>query len=75
MTNFEEFLPREVRLTVAQAAVAIGKTERAIYKWVQTGRVKAVKDAAGRSSIRWGDLLDAESSVRRGRPSGTPTRR
>lgn len=65
----------EVMLSIAECATYLHKSERAIYKWVTKGTVRHTRDSSGKTIIRLGDLLEAETSTKRGRPAGIPTRR
>lgn len=62
-------------VTIKQAAVLANRAPRKIYEWVQNGRLPARKDEHGVLVVKGVDVLRAESTVKRGRPRGTVTRR
>lgn len=66
---------QDLMLSIAECAIYLHKSERAIYKWVTKGKVRHTRDSSGKTIIRLGDLLEAETATKRGRPAGTPTRR
>lgn len=62
-------------LTVKEAAVLIGKSPRAIYEWIENGRLAVRRDAKNRMTVLAKAVLRIEPTVRRGRPRGRVSRK
>ncbi|UGS26352.1 excisionase family DNA-binding protein [Microbacterium resistens] len=63
-------VPRVIQkreLTVAEAAVATGKSVDTIYRWIRNGKLRATETAEG-MTVRTDRLLEVAGSVRSGRP-------
>ena len=58
-------------LTVAEAAEIVNRSKDAVYLWIRQGKLRAQKDALGRSFVMVKDVLRVEADQKRGRPSGT----
>jgi excisionase family DNA binding protein len=52
---------------VDHAAELVGRGRDAIHKWIQRGKLRAIKDEHGRSTVRVGDVLALSAEVRRRR--------
>lgn len=61
-------------LTVAEAAVLVGRSQRSIYRWVESGSLGSRVEPDGSMRVRSADVRRAESVVRRGRPRDTASR-
>lgn len=64
-------MPRPTKdsvVTIREAAAALGRSERTIYAWVADDRLASAKGADGALRIRYGDAVEVESRIRRGRP-------
>ena len=55
-------------LTVAEAALLTGKSSRAIYRWIDGGRLTPRTGEHGEILIQSAEVLRVESETRRGRP-------
>lgn len=58
-------------LTVAEAAEIVNRSKDAVYLWIRQGKLRAQKDALGRSFVLARDVLRVEADQKLGRPSGT----
>lgn len=63
----------EAFVDIDQAALLVGRNSRTVYRWINSGRLRTISDAAGHQFIKVGDLLNVESSTKKGRPAGVPT--
>ncbi len=62
-------------VTVAEAALLVGKKPRTIYRWIETDRLAWRQNTNGVLEVLSKAVIRIEPTVRRGRPRGTPTRR
>ena len=62
-------------ITVAEAAILVGRHPSRIYAWIDQGRLATQVNPAGVTEVLSKAVRRIESEVRRGRPRGTPTRR
>lgn len=58
-------------VSVADAALLAHRSERTVYAWVRAGRVQARRGDGGATTVLALDVLEAERTVVRGRPTGT----
>lgn len=72
MTNTPK--PKEW-VTVAEAAVLVGRDKRQIYRWIDRGRLATRANVEGVTEVLSKAVLRVESEVKRGRPKGRPSRR
>jgi len=61
-------------LTVAEAAVLVGRHPRKVYAWIENGTLKGRRSADGKLEVSSTDALRVESVTKRGRPVGTASR-
>ena len=61
-------------LTVAEAAVLVGRHPRKVYAWIQNGALKSRTSAAGTLEVASADAVRVESVTKRGRPVGAASR-
>lgn len=52
---------------IEEAALMVGRGTSAIHKWIQRKLLPSLKDDAGRSIVRVGDVLDVAAQFRRKR--------
>lgn len=62
-------------ITVAEAAVLVGRHPSRIYAWIDQGRLATNVNASGVTEVLSKAVRRIEGEVKRGRPRGTPTRR
>lgn len=62
-------------ITVKEAAAHAGRSERAIYEWIEKGHLAVIRDNENRMLVLTKAVKRIEPTMRRGRPRGTPTRR
>lgn len=62
-------------VTVAEAALLVGRAPRTIYEWIENDRLATRLNAEGITEVLSKAIIRIEPTVRRGRPRGTPTRR
>lgn len=62
-------------ITVAEAAVLVGRDKRQIYRWIDQGRLATVVNGEGVTEVLSKAVRRVEGEVKRGRPRGSPTRR
>ncbi|WP_350351895.1 helix-turn-helix domain-containing protein [Microbacterium sp. A8/3-1] len=62
-------------VTVKEAAVLVGRTERSVYNWIDGGDLAVVRDGKNRMLVLSKTVLRLSQQMRPGRPKGTPTRR
>lgn len=62
-------------ITVAEAAALAGRSRRAIYDWINAGRLATRVNARGVTEVLAKAVSRVETEVKRGRPAGSPTRR
>lgn len=62
-------------LTVAEAALVVGRHKRNVWRWIEQGKLRARTNADGVMEVRAEDALRIESVTKRGRPRGVPNRR
>lgn len=62
-------------VTVKEAAVLIGRHVSQVYRWIDAGRLATRTNTAGVTQVMSKAVLRIETSVRRGRPRGTVSRR
>lgn len=61
-------------LTVAEAAVIVGRHPRNVYRWIEKGILRGTTDSHGTLTVLARDALRVESVTRRGRPRGSAGR-
>lgn len=54
-------------IRIDQAAELVGRDKFAVHRWVQRGKLDAIKDEHGRLTVRAGDALDVSIEIRRRR--------
>lgn len=62
-------------VTVAEAALLVGRHPSRIYAWIDQGRLKATANVDGVIVVSARAVRRIESQVRRGRPRGRASRR
>lgn len=62
-------------VTVAEAAVLVGKSRRTIYEWIENDRLATRTNTDGILQVLSKAVVRIAPTVTRGRPRGTPTRR
>lgn len=62
-------------VTVAEAAILAGRDKRAVYRWIDQGRLATRLNAEGVTEVLSKAVVRVEADVKRGRPRGRPTRR
>jgi hypothetical protein len=62
-------------ITIAEAAVLVGRHRSRIYAWIDQGRLATRVNAEGVTEILAKAVRRIESEVKRGRPRGVPTKR
>ena len=62
----------EAFVDIEQAAILVARNTRTVYRWINSGRLRTISDAAGHQFIKVGDLLNVEASTKKGRPAGVP---
>jgi hypothetical protein len=60
-------------IDIEQATILSSRGKSTIYRWIDSGRLRTISDAAGRQYIKVGDLLQVEASTKKGRPAGVPS--
>jgi predicted site-specific integrase-resolvase len=60
-------------IDIAQAVMLTSRGKSTIYRWIESGRLRTVSDAAGRQFVKVEDLLQVEASTKKGRPAGVPS--
>lgn len=60
-------------IDIEQAAILANRNERTVYRWISSGRLRTISDAAGQQFIKVADLLNVESATKKGRPAGVPS--
>lgn len=68
-----EDLNIEAFINIEQAAILIQRNQRTVYRWINSGRLRTISDAAGHQYIKVAELLKTEAATKRGRPAGVPT--
>jgi excisionase family DNA binding protein len=58
-------------ITIQQAAELTNRSARAIYNWIDAGKLKAVLDIDGLRKVDGAELFKVEATIRRGRPKAT----
>lgn len=59
----------KAKVTIKEAAFLVGRHTRAIYRWIDAGRLVASKDGdQGELLVATDDVLKVEADTRRGRP-------
>lgn len=58
-------------LTVAEAALVVGRHPRNVYRWIEKGILRSNTAADGTLLVPSRDALRVESVTKRGRPRGT----
>jgi len=61
-------------LTIAEAALLVGRHPSRIYRWIDAGHLPGRENVDGVLEVRADAVRAAEATVRRGRPRGTPSR-
>lgn len=62
-------------LTVAEAALVVGRHPRNIYRWIEKGILRAEPGDDGAMVVLGQDVRRVESVTKRGRPKGSVGRR
>lgn len=62
-------------VTVAEAAVLVGRAARTIYEWIENDRLATRLNSEGVTEVLSKAVIRIEPTIRRGRPRGIPTRR
>lgn len=62
-------------ITIAEAAVLVGRHRSQIYRWIDAGRLATRVNAEGITEVLSKAVRRIEGEVRRGRPRGAATRR
>jgi predicted site-specific integrase-resolvase len=62
-------------LTVAEAALLVGRAPRNIYRWIEKGTLRSRTSADGTLEVKSEDARRVESVTMRGRPRGSAGRR
>jgi len=55
-------------VTVAEAAILIGRDKRQVYRWIERDRLATRQNAAGVTEVLSKAIIRVEKTVRRGRP-------
>lgn len=55
-------------ITVPQAALMAGRSEKTIYRWIRERRLSTVLGESGRNLVSGLAVMDLEATVTRGRP-------
>lgn len=58
-------------ITVAEAAIAAGRSLSTMYEWIESGKVRSRVGDDGILRIDGQHLVEVEPTVRRGRPRGS----
>jgi hypothetical protein len=61
-------------LTIPQAALLVGRKKTAVYDWVKAGKLQARIGVDGVKLVASKDAMRVESTVKRGRPTGSASR-
>lgn len=62
-------------VTVKVAALLAGRAERTIYEWIEDDRLSSRRNTDGVLEVLSKAVVRVETTVKRGRPRGVPTRR
>lgn len=62
-------------VTVAEAAILVGRDKRQIYRWINGGRLATRINVDGVTEVLSKAIARVEGEVKRGRPRGSATRR
>lgn len=62
-------------VTVKEAALLVGRTERSIYNWITGGELAVIRDSRNRMLVLRKAVDRLSQQIRPGRPKGTATRR
>lgn len=62
-------------VTVAEAAILVGRHPSRIYAWIDKGLLATRTNTDGVTEVLSKAVRRIETEVKRGRPRGTPTRR
>lgn len=64
-------------LTIAEAAVLVGRHQSRIYRWIDNPKVtlRTSLSTDGTTLVKTEDVMKVESVTKRGRPRGVPNRR
>lgn len=57
----------DTRVTIPDAAKLIGRPVRTVYAWVADDRLASTKGIDGVTRVRYGDVVEVEARIRRGR--------
>lgn len=61
-------------VTIAEAAVLVGRDKRQIYRWIDRGRLATRTNVDGVTEVLSKAVTRVESEVKRGRPPGSVSR-
>lgn len=56
-------------LTIAEAALTVGRHKSRIYRWIKKGNLRTRVGIDGKVEVQAADLLNAEANAKPGRPT------